>query len=121
MVLDLNTIIEIISNTLKRVYLLDDITIEEVTKTNGKIDIYLTSKEDEKMKKYEVSLFVKVIDTNWLKIYAVSLNVFYKCDGHFPVIVGSYTARGLVDFETSMRNTLCEVMFHNDELGAVIK
>ena len=121
MILSFNTIIDIIQNTLKKVYLLDDIRILEMSKNSGGIRIYFNSTEDENTRKYEVTLFVKDIDADWISIYSTSLNVFYKTDGYFPVIIGSYTARGIMDFETTTKCVFDGVIFSNDEFEEVAK
>lgn len=108
--ISLQTIIDLIQNTLKNIFLINSFKIERMDKRKENTKILFVEEENEN-KKYEVDMWFKYdARNNEFVIRSFSLTILIKND-YFPAVVTTYTASGLLKFEQSLTETLQNARF----------
>ena len=86
-------------------------------KGDGELKIIYHSKEEER--KYEITSQFSVVD-NVTTFEWASLTILDKSSEIIPHITTSYSASGLIEFETSSRYSLRGCWFYKEELEEVL-
>lgn len=121
MYLDLHTIIDLIINTLKNCFLIEDTKFEKIKV--GKETILLIVKADNEDRKYEIAIRYdkkgKDNDSIEVEISSIWLSLLDMCEG-FPIVTSSFTANALTEFENSLRRTIRNCWFYKEELNELL-
>ena len=119
MYLNLCVVSDLIINTLKNCFLIEETTIESMKKSGDLVSIYLTTKEDKNRKfRIDVKFNCKTheVEFEWL-----SLTIYDMCDNNMPNITTRYSASALIQFEDTMRFVLKGCWFYAEEFKEVLE
>ena len=118
MQLNFHNIVDLIINSLKHCFLLEEVTIENVKTYETSTKIIFTDNE-EKDRKYEIMIFYEV-EENINVITSCHFTILDSCCEEIPHITTSFTCRGLLEFEEAFRTLLCGVWFYGEEVKEIL-
>lgn len=114
MILNFQSIIDLVLNTLENEFLLDTPCISKFIKKTSKIEIEVVDSNDYD-RKYQVTIYTEQENENIVSIRSAYLTIVETViDGRF--ILGSFTSNGLIEFEESIKNVLGGVKFYEKEM-----
>ena len=114
MLISLQTLLDIIFSSLKRLYQ-TELKIISIEKTLKRVQIFLQS-EDDKTRKYDVEIWLNYDEShNEFEIRSVELSLLIKNDG-FPTYIGEWTCSNLYEFNKATSTLLKDMRFKAQEM-----
>lgn len=115
MLINLHLIIDLIQNTLTKLFQTLPFKIVEIEKRREQITLTLKDNEDNE-RKYQVTLYLKYDGRmNEFEIRSLYLVILDKSDGYFPVVIGSFTASNIIRFENALSMVIDGARFKAQE------